>query len=170
MKSDCNTPDPFHFPIGATSANKSTPLTLSGIVQHAKIVTTAKDTITLMTTALTLIHSASPSPSVWYHSPIVAPSPSKHVGARLLLSMPDTIRMIGDMTVTFELNARLDLSWEATTKSLCSLVMELLLQVLSESTWTVAVWMIHGVRGHGRYPRRTRWFRGVWGFCAIELD
>ena len=54
--------------------------------------------------------------------------------------------------VTFELNARLDLSWQATTKSLCPLGAELLLQVLSESTWTVAIRVIRGDEGVGDIP------------------
>ena len=54
--------------------------------------------------------------------------------------------------VTFELNAQLDSSWQATTKSLCSLGTELLLQVLCESTWTVAVRVIRGDEGVGDIP------------------
>ena len=45
----------------------------------------------------------------------------------------------------FELNARLDLSWQATTQSLCLLSTEFVLQILSESARAVTVWMIHGV-------------------------
>ena len=37
--------------------------------------------------------------------------------------------------VTFELNALLDLSWRAATKSFCMLVPELSLKVLGKSTW-----------------------------------
>ena len=51
--------------------------------------------------------------------------------------------------VTFELNAWLDLSWQATTKSLGPLQMEFLLQVLGESTWTMTVWVIRGDEGVG---------------------
>ena len=54
--------------------------------------------------------------------------------------------------VTFELNALLDLSCQATTKSLSSLQTELLLQVLSKSTWTVAVRVICGDGGVGDIP------------------
>ena len=56
------------------------------------------------------------------------------------------------MTVTFGLNVRLDLSGEATTKSLSPLCTELLLKVLGESTWTVAVWVIRGDEGVGDIP------------------
>ena len=61
--------------------------------------------------------------------------------------------------VTFELNARLDLSGEATTKSLRSLRMELVLQVLSERAWTVRIWVIRGDKGVGDIPG----VRGVSG-------
>ena len=54
--------------------------------------------------------------------------------------------------VMFELNVRLDLSWKATTKSLRSLQMELLLQVLCESTRTMAIWMMRGDEGVGDFP------------------
>ena len=54
--------------------------------------------------------------------------------------------------VTFGLNVRLDLSGEATTKSLSSLCAELLLKILGESTWTVAVWVIRGDEGVGDIP------------------
>ena len=56
------------------------------------------------------------------------------------------------ITVTFELNVRLNLSWQAMTKSLSSLQTELLLQVLSESTGTVAVQVICGDEGVGDIP------------------
>ena len=59
----------------------------------------------------------------------------------------------------FELNARLDLSGEATTKSLSPLGTELMLQVLSESTWTMRVWVIRGDEGVGDIPG----VRGVSG-------
>ena len=61
--------------------------------------------------------------------------------------------------VTFELNARLDLSGEATTKSLSSLGAELMLQVLGESTWTMGIWVIRGDGGVGDIPG----VRGVSG-------
>ena len=54
--------------------------------------------------------------------------------------------------VTFGLNARLDLSWEATTKSLGSLQSEPLFKVLSESTRTVAIRVIRGDEGVGDIP------------------
>ena len=54
--------------------------------------------------------------------------------------------------VTFGLNVRLDLSWEAMTESLCSLVTKLLLQVLGKSTWTVTIRVIHGDEGVGDIP------------------
>ena len=54
--------------------------------------------------------------------------------------------------VMFELNIRLDLSREATTKSLCPLYVEFLLQVLCKSTWTVAVWVIRSDEGVGDFP------------------
>ena len=69
-------------------------------------------------------------------------------------------------SVTFELNAWLDLSRQATTKLLSSLCMELMLQVLCESTWTLAIWVIRGDGGVGDTPG----IRGVQGevckFCA----
>ena len=46
----------------------------------------------------------------------------------------------------------LDLSGEAVTKTLSSLKTELLLQVLSESTRTVTVWVIRGDEGVGDIP------------------
>ena len=55
-------------------------------------------------------------------------------------------------SVTFELNAWLDLSRQATTKLLSSLCMELMLQVLCESTWTLAIWVIRGDGGVGDFP------------------
>ena len=54
--------------------------------------------------------------------------------------------------VTSELNVLLDLSWKAATKSLSPLQTKPLLQVLSESTWTVAVRVIHGDEGVGDIP------------------
>ena len=70
----------------------------------------------------------------------------------------------------FELNARLDLSWKATTKSLSSLQMELLLQVLGESTRTVTVWVIRGDKGVGDISGIQGGSGGVCGFCTMELD
>ena len=54
--------------------------------------------------------------------------------------------------VTFGLNVRLDLSGKATTKSLGSLSVELMLKILGESTWTVAIWVIRGDEGVGAIP------------------
>ena len=56
------------------------------------------------------------------------------------------------IVVTFGLNVRLDLSRKATTKSLGSLSAQLLFEVLGESTWTVAVWVIRGDGGVGDIP------------------
>ena len=52
----------------------------------------------------------------------------------------------------FKLNARLNLSGQATNKSLSLLRMELVLQVLGESTGAVTVWVIHGDGGVGDIP------------------
>ena len=54
--------------------------------------------------------------------------------------------------VTFGLNVQLDLSGEATTKSLSALCTKLLLKILSEGTRTVAVWVIRGDEGVGDIP------------------
>ena len=54
--------------------------------------------------------------------------------------------------VTFELNVRLDLSMKATTKSLCPLGTELLLQVLGESTRALTIRVIRGDEGVGDIP------------------
>ena len=59
---------------------------------------------------------------------------------------------MGGVYVTFGLNVRLDLSREATTKSLGSLQTELLLKVLGKSTWTVTIWVIRGDEGVGDIP------------------
>ena len=50
------------------------------------------------------------------------------------------------------MNARLDLSGEATTKSLSSLGTELVFQVLGESTQIVRVRVIRGDEGVGDIP------------------
>ena len=55
---------------------------------------------------------------------------------------------------------RLDLSGKATTKSLSPLCAELLLKVLCESTWTVAIRMIRGDEGVGDIPGVRGGFRG----------
>ena len=50
------------------------------------------------------------------------------------------------------MTVRLDLSWQATTKSLSPLSTELLLEVLGESTWTMAVQVIRDDKGVGDIP------------------
>ena len=54
--------------------------------------------------------------------------------------------------VTFGLNVRLDLSRKATTKLLRSLCTKLLLKILGEGTWAMAVWVIRGDEGVGAIP------------------
>ena len=54
--------------------------------------------------------------------------------------------------VTFELNALLDLSWQATTKSLSLLRTKSVLQVLGESTRTLSIRVILGDEGVGDIP------------------
>ena len=44
----------------------------------------------------------------------------------------------------FEWNIQLDLSRQAATKTFGLLEVKLLFEVLSKSTWTMAIWMIHG--------------------------
>ena len=61
------------------------------------------------------------------------------------------------------MNVRLDLSGEATTKSLGSLGAELVLQVLGESTGTMTVWVIRGDKGVGDIP-------GVRGVSGESVD
>ena len=56
------------------------------------------------------------------------------------------------ITVMFEWNARLDLSEEAATKTFGLLLMEFLLEVLCQSTWTVTIWVIRGDKGVGDIP------------------
>ena len=65
--------------------------------------------------------------------------------------------------VTFEWNVLLDLSIWAATETLSSLMMELLLQILSQSTRTVTVWMIRGDEGMGDIPG----VQGVQGVCRF---
>ena len=52
------------------------------------------------------------------------------------------------------------------TKTLSSLMTELLLQVLGQSTWTMTVGMICGDEGVGDFPG-IRGVQGVCRFCAI---
>ena len=65
--------------------------------------------------------------------------------------------------VTFGLNARLDVSGKATTKSLCTLGTKPLFKVLSESTRTVTVWVIRSDEGVGDIP-------GVRGGSGESLE
>ena len=67
------------------------------------------------------------------------------------------------ISVTFEWNVLLDLSGGAATKTLCSLVMELVLQVLCESTGTMTIWVIRGGEGMGDIPGIRGGFRGSVG-------
>ena len=63
----------------------------------------------------------------------------------------------------FGLNVRLDLSGEATTKSLCALCTKLLFKILGESTRIVAVRVICGDEGMGVIP-------GVRGGSGESLE
>ena len=74
------------------------------------------------------------------------------------------------LCVTFKLNTWLDLSWQATTKSLRPLQTEFLLQVLSKSTRTMTVRVIRGDEGVGDIPGIQGDSRGVCRFCARKLD
>ena len=69
-----------------------------------------------------------------------------------LLVMSSVAKTLPWPSVTFELNVRLDLSGEATTKSLSSLGTELVLQILGECARTVAVWVIRDDEGVGDIP------------------
>ena len=71
-------------------------------------------------------------------------------------------------TVTFGLNVRLDLSGKATTKSLCSLGAELILEILGESTWVLIIWMIRGDEGVGDIPGVRGGSRESLKFCATS--
>ena len=70
------------------------------------------------------------------------------------------------VAVTFGLNVRLDLSGEATTKSLGSLDAELLFKILGEGVGTVTVWVIRGDEGVGDIPGVLGGFRGVFRSSA----
>ena len=96
-------PDPFLSLIGVASANNFIPTTLFGIVQHVKTASTAKDVITLTTTALTPIPSASLNQSALSLLPITTVSPRQHVGAQLQYSMQDSMWMTGDTMVRITL-------------------------------------------------------------------
>ena len=63
----------------------------------------------------------------------------------------------------FEWNVLLDLSGGAATKMFCSLMTELLLQVLCESTGILTIWVIHGDEGVGDIPGIRGGFRGSVG-------
>ena len=54
--------------------------------------------------------------------------------------------------VTFEWNVLLDLSGRVATKMFGSLVTELLLQILGQSTRAMTVWVIRDDRGVGDIP------------------
>ena len=67
----------------------------------------------------------------------------------------------------FGLNVRLNLSGKATAKSLCALCTKSLLQILSESAWGMAVWMIRGDEGVGAIPGVRGGSGESAGICAI---
>ena len=71
--------------------------------------------------------------------------------------------------VMFKWNIRLDLSRVAATKSFGALLAQLPFEVFGESTRALCVGMIHGERRRGRYPRRTRWFKGSVGSAHFDL-
>ena len=54
--------------------------------------------------------------------------------------------------VTFRLNILLGLSKMAVTEMLGALLMQLLLEVLSESAWFWVIWVIQGCKGVGDIP------------------
>ena len=72
--------------------------------------------------------------------------------------------------VTFKWNTLLNLSGKAVTKLFGTLVMEFSLKILSKSTQAMAIRVIRDDRGHGRYPRHMRWFRGSAGSAQQVLD
>ena len=74
------------------------------------------------------------------------------------------------VSVTFELNALLNLSWQATTKSLSPLRTKLVLQVLSESTRVMAIWVIRGDEGVGDIPGVRGGSRGGLKIVHNRLD
>ena len=82
-----------------------------------------------------------------------------------------TLIIIHSLFVTFKWNVRLDLSGMAATKTFGSLLMQLPLEILGESTRASSVRMIRGDRGRGRYPRCTRWVQGgSVGSAQLRLD
>ena len=64
---------------------------------------------------------------------------------------------------------QLDLSRGAVTKSFGTLLVQLPFEVFGESTRALGIGMIRGERRRGRYPRRTRWFRGSAGSVHFDL-
>ena len=95
--------DPYPFPTVVDSANKSTPLTLSGTAPHEKTVITAKDATTLTTTAPTPTLSASPSRSVWFPLLTATPLVRWHEGVQQRPFMLGTTQMIGGTMVRTQL-------------------------------------------------------------------
>ena len=77
----------------------------------------------------------------------------------LSLTLLATTSPLTWLGVTFEWNVLLNLSGEAATKMFGSLVMKLLLQILSQSTGAMTVWMIRDGEGVGDIPG----VRGVQG-------
>ena len=73
--------------------------------------------------------------------------------------IPSYAKAVAVALVTFEWNALLNLSGRAATKTLSSLVVEPLLQVLGQRTRAVTVWVICGDEGVGDIPG----VRGVQG-------
>ena len=87
----------------------------------------------------------------------------------LILSIASK-EIIKHLDVTFELNVLLDLSWQATTKSLSPLQTKLVLQVLSESTRTMAIRVIRGDEGVGDIPGVQGGSRGGLKIVHNRLD
>ena len=75
-----------------------------------------------------------------------------------------------NLSVTFEWNVLLDLSGEAATKTFSPLVMELLLQVLSQSTQAMTIWVIHDDEGVGDIPGVRGVQGGSVGSAQLRLD
>ena len=75
-----------------------------------------------------------------------------------------------NLSVTFECYVLLDLSGEAATKTFSPLVMELLLQVLSQSTWAMTIWVIHDDEGVGDIPGVRGVQGGSVGSVQLRLD
>ena len=75
-----------------------------------------------------------------------------------------------NLSVTFEWNVLLNLSGEAATKTFSPLVMELLLQVLSQSTRAMTIWVIHDDEGVGDIPGVRGVQGGSVGSAQLRLD